>query len=138
MPSSFCLPGGQPRRQCGFTLIELMIVVVIIGIIASVAYPSYTRYVERSIRTDAHAGLAQAASELERCYTRTYSYTDDSCEVTDESPEEYYNLNVTHETDGDDGGYTVTAKLKNDSRSDGCSSDITLNAKGDREPEDCW
>jgi len=64
--------GDYGKHQRGFTLIELLIAVVIIGIIASIAYPSYTRYVERSVRSDGQTALLQAASEMERCYSRDY------------------------------------------------------------------
>ena len=132
---------AAPTRQRGFTLIELMIVLVIVGIVASIAYPSYTRYVQKSLRTDAHAGLMQAASELERCYTRTYAYAS-SCLETIQSPERNYDIKLDTKSSGN-GGYTLTAVTKRD---DGCGeSDITLNAKGEREPNgvpddepDCW
>lgn len=133
MPYISHLPKGRSllSGQRGFTLIELMIVVVIIGIIASVAYPSYTRYVQKSIRTDAHAGLMQAASELERCYTRTYSYT--NCQgVITTSPNGSYDITVST---GSGDGYTLTASAR---QNDGCSENITLNALGERFPDDCW
>lgn len=122
--------------QRGFTLIELMIVLVIIGIVASIAYPSYTRYVQKSVRTDAHAGLMQAASELERCYTRTYAYDDNSCDIADESPEKKYNIDVDT-VSGDNGGYTVTAMTKN-GQNDGCEEPLTLDALGRQLPDECW
>lgn len=120
--------------QRGFTLIELMIVVVIIGIIASIAYPSYTRYVQKSVRTDAHAGLMQAASELERCYTRTYSYA--NCDFPNTSPERRYTITHPHPNSSSD--YTLTATLKSNGGSDGCEGDITLSSSGERLPNACW
>ena len=59
------------KAQLGFTLIELMIVVAIVGILSAVAYPSYTEYVRRGHRADARAGLLQAQQWLERAATAT-------------------------------------------------------------------
>jgi type IV pilus assembly protein PilE len=56
------------------TLVELMVVVVILGILAAIAYPSYRAQVLRSHRSDAKVALEQAAQTLERCYTNTSTY----------------------------------------------------------------
>lgn len=61
-------------RQKGFTIIELMIVVAIVGILGAVAIPSYTEYVRRGHRADARAGLLQAQLWLERAATATGVY----------------------------------------------------------------
>jgi len=74
--------GNQNNR--GFTLIELMIVVAIIGILAAIAYPSYQESVAKSKRADAQGALLSLASALERHFTETNSYCDaGSTAVTD-------------------------------------------------------
>jgi type IV pilus assembly protein PilE len=59
----------------GFTLIEVMIVVAIVGILAAIAYPSYSDYVERGRRNDAKAVLLEAAQYMERRYMERRDYT---------------------------------------------------------------
>lgn len=63
------------KLQSAFTLIELMIVVAIIGILAAIAYPSYTQYVIRSKRTDAQAIMMENAQFLERYFTTNGKYS---------------------------------------------------------------
>lgn len=65
------------RKQAnGFTLIELLIVLAITGILAGVAYPSYTEYVKRAHRADITGLLTDTAQQLERFYSRNAQYTD--------------------------------------------------------------
>lgn len=63
---------GSTRR--GFTLVEMMIVVVVVAILTAVALPSYQEYIRRSHRSDAQAGLLQAAQWLERAATANGNY----------------------------------------------------------------
>ncbi|UGB39087.1 type IV pilin protein [Frateuria soli] len=64
------------RRQQGFTLIEMMIVLLIVAILAAVAIPSYRRYVVRSHRTDAQRALTELAARQERFLYSNNTYAD--------------------------------------------------------------
>ena len=58
----------------GFTLLELMIVVAIVGILAGVAYPSYIGYVKRAQRTEARTVLMDASQFMQRFYAANNRY----------------------------------------------------------------
>lgn len=74
--------------QRGFTLIELMITVAIVAILASVAYPSYNRYIARAKRAEARGQLMQAAQYMQRFYAAndSYSTTRTGVDVADAMP----------------------------------------------------
>ena len=63
------------RRQRGFTLIEVMVTVAIVGILAAIAYPSYRDHLVRGYLTDATTGLSAMRADMERYYqdNRTYA-----------------------------------------------------------------
>ncbi len=63
-----------PKRQGGFSLVELMVVVAVVGILASVAYPSYVEHVRKSRRAECTAVLVGLANAMERRYSTTSSY----------------------------------------------------------------
>lgn len=83
------------RLSHGFTIIELMIVVVIIAILTSVAVPGYKNYMYKSRRADAKAGLASAALAEEKWRANNISYTATIGNIGgDTSPDGYYTLSV--------------------------------------------
>jgi len=63
------------RSNRGFTLIEIMIVIAIIGIIITIAAPSYTEYLKKGRRAEVVSLLSEQAQTLERFYTRNNAYT---------------------------------------------------------------
>jgi type IV pilus assembly protein PilE len=75
---------GRAAASCaaGFTLIELMIVVVIVGLLAAIAYPGYQQYVKRGRRADAKAALTEMAQFMERYYSENNSYSAAALPVT--------------------------------------------------------
>ena len=99
------------RQQKGFTLIELMVTVAIVGVIAGIAYPSYLKSMQKGRRADAKGALTQASQAMERCYSTYGTYNNTSCaEVSAlttgfNSPKSYYTLSATENGTS----YTVSA-----------------------------
>ncbi|MGI9308123.1 MAG: type IV pilin protein [Gammaproteobacteria bacterium] len=87
----------QRAQMRGITMLELMIVVVIVGILAAFAYPSYREQVMRTHRADGKTQLMQMAQNLERCYTRFSAYNNVGCTT------------VSFPTNSAEGHYVVTA-----------------------------
>jgi type IV pilus assembly protein PilE len=65
--------------QKGFTLIEVMIVVAIIGLIAAIAIPSYTDYVKQGKAAEATGNLADLRVKMEQCFQDNRDYTNAAC-----------------------------------------------------------
>lgn len=69
------------KHMGGITLIELMIVVVIVGILAAIAYPNYREFAARAKRNEARAALLQVATNQERFYLNNNTFTLDMTEL---------------------------------------------------------
>lgn len=133
------------KTNAGFTLIEVMIVVVIVGILASIAYPSYREYVLRGNRTEGQALLMDAAARQERYYAQNNTYLTDNSkraglQVNEARYERLYDLSIG--TAANDGGYTLTATQK---FGDTDCGNLTLDARGNKgrtgtgkTADECW
>lgn len=99
----------RKQDQKGFTLIELMIVVVIIAILAAVGYPAYTDQVESTRRDSMKGTMMELAAALEHYRAQRFSYSGADANVPMPS-NDYFDVAVV--VDGDNRGYTVTATPK--------------------------
>lgn len=129
------------KENKGFTLIEVMITVVIIGILASVAYPSYTQYVIKSARSEGVAAVMRVANLQEQYYLDHRTYTTDMTKLgLDKSP---FITEHGHYRVSSSGTITTTVTATavgiQASRDETVCPTITLTSDGIKGPsEECW
>ena len=105
----------KDKADQGYTLMELLIVIAILGVIAAFAYSSYMGSTNKARRTDAKNALLDAASQQEKWYMQFNQYTDDVNNIGGSSSKDgYYSISVVFNADTqnscDDGAcFTLTA-----------------------------
>lgn len=134
----------QQYLNRGFTLVELMIVIIVLSILASIAYPSYSQYVLRANRSEGQAMLNDAAARQERYFAQNNVYVTATTDISKlgrsaTSTSGKYALTVSSTN-----GYTFTATPQGGQAKDTGCGNLTLDAAGTRGRSgttpinDCW
>jgi type IV pilus assembly protein PilE len=118
------------KKQKGFTLIELVVVVVIIGILASIAIPSYREYVKRGNRHAAQAAMMDIAARQQQFFVanRMYATAADLSYVLPSEIFDKYDIDIDVEA-GPPPGFTITFDPKGSQEGDG---NLTLDSEGNK------
>jgi len=127
-------------RMRGFSLMELMIAVLIVGVLAAIAYPTYTDHMNRTRRADGKAALLNMANYMEHYYTENNGYTGATVAgiglTGTTSQEGYYTLSISAPTNT---SYTLTATPAGVQAGDTTCGALTLTNTNIKGPTtDCW
>ena len=136
------------KRSVGFSLIELMIVVAIIGVLSAIAYPAYTDSANKSRRADAITTLLDMQLQQEKHRSINSSYTTTLGDIGyggGVSPDGYYDLAIDNDAAKTNAnGFEMTATAKNDAAQSGDASCQTFTLTqagpdiGDATKRTCW
>jgi len=131
--------GNLKIRQRGFTLVELVVTVAIIGLLASIAFPNYMEYVKKGRRAAAQSHLMDVAQRQQQYLLDTRSYAADLSTLNVTTPSDvssYYTISITV---GDSGPPSFTATATPVAGSAQASDPtLTLTNTGAKTPADKW
>lgn len=132
------------RRHSGFTLIEVLVVLAIVGLLASIAIPAYDQYTQRANRSAAQQFMLDLASRAEqyRLDARNYPTAIGTAggEIDVSVPGDvsgYYDVDIGANNGATPPTYTITATPKAGTQQAG-ESTLTLDSAGNRTPADEW
>jgi type IV pilus assembly protein PilE len=112
----------------GFTLIELVVAILIVGILTAIAIPSYSAYTHSAKRSDATRTMTIDAQALERCYSQTFTYLACPPSASAPSAQGYYTVAIT--TTANSFAITATPVNPGTQTSDSTCQTFTLNNAG--------
>lgn len=129
------------RGLKGFTLIELMMVIAVIGILAAIAWPNYQDYLIKSRRAQAQSDMLKIQLGLEKWRANNSTYTATLSDIDFTDSNDYYNYAVTGAlaSDPPTGSiYVIRATAQGAQTADSGCTPLTLNQSNSKGPAGCW
>lgn len=132
------------RRDSGFTLVEIMIALIVVGVLAAIAIPNYTRYVQRTNQSAAQQAMVEIASRAEQYRLDAREYPNglaaNGGQLNVGIPDDvdrYYDVTLATDNSATPPTYTVTATPRaGTSQAD--MSTLTIDDTGAKAPSDAW